>query len=185
MHNHDDNIIMLRGHIIIILLLLVHMWTSLLLQHSICFLLNTICLLVSIQAHWELVVLLLAPVARLTAYKTWDISLDCQKISLNHQIDNSFLESVAFQFHTLMLSSEVAQSFKSYGHFSDLKVGIALSHRHVGFFGYNKYINPRPRREDDTASPIDVCIPSSLELCTRYTCPVIWIQIWTYNISTE
>ena len=34
-----------------------------------------------------------------------------------------------------MLSSEVAQSLKSYGHFSDLGVGIALSRRHVEFFG--------------------------------------------------
>ena len=34
-----------------------------------------------------------------------------------------------------MLSSEVAQSLKSYGHFSDLGVGIVLSHRHVGFSG--------------------------------------------------
>ena len=29
-----------------------------------------------------------------------------------------FLESVTFQFHARMLSSEVAQSLKSYGHFS-------------------------------------------------------------------
>ena len=41
-----------------------------------------------------------------------------------------------------MLSSEVAQSLKSYGHFSDLEVTIALSHRHVEFFGYSKYNNP-------------------------------------------
>ena len=46
-----------------------------------------------------------------------------------------------------MLSSEVTQSLKSYGHFSDLGVGIALGHRHVGFFGKIKYIHPRPRRE--------------------------------------
>ena len=45
-----------------------------------------------------------------------------------------FLESVTFQFHARILSSEVAQSIKSYGHFSDLGVGIALSHRHVVFF---------------------------------------------------
>ena len=30
-----------------------------------------------------------------------------------------FLESVTFQFHARMRSSEVAQSLKSYGHFSD------------------------------------------------------------------
>ena len=30
-----------------------------------------------------------------------------------------FLESVTFQFHARMLSSEVAQSLKNYGHFSD------------------------------------------------------------------
>ena len=44
------------------------------------------------------------------------------------------LESVTFQFHARMLCSEVAQSLKSYGHISDLGVGIAVSHRHVGFF---------------------------------------------------
>ena len=43
-----------------------------------------------------------------------------------------FLGSVAFQLHARMLSSEVAQSLKSYGHFSDLVVEIA--HRYVGFF---------------------------------------------------
>ena len=45
-----------------------------------------------------------------------------------------FLESVIFQFHARILSSLVAQSIKSYGHFSDLGVEIALSHRHVEFF---------------------------------------------------
>ena len=33
-----------------------------------------------------------------------------------------------------MLSSQLAQSLKSYGHFSDLGVQIALSQRHVEFF---------------------------------------------------
>ena len=39
--------------------------------------------------------------------------------------------------HARMLSSEseIAQSLKSYGHFSDLVVAIALSQRHFGFFG--------------------------------------------------
>ena len=37
-----------------------------------------------------------------------------------------FLESLAFQFHARMLSSKVAQSLKSYRHFSDLGVGIAM-----------------------------------------------------------
>ena len=45
------------------------------------------------------------------------------------------LESVTFQFHARILSSEVAQSLKSYGHFSDRGVEIALDHRHVEFFG--------------------------------------------------
>ena len=47
----------------------------------------------------------------------------------------SFLEAVTFQLHARMLSSQVAQSLKSCGHFSDLGVEIALSHRHVEFFG--------------------------------------------------
>ena len=68
--------------------------------------------------------------------KSWDISLDCH-IGKNRGVIRSkmfLLESVTFQFHARMLSSEVAQSLKSYGHFSDLGVGIAVSHRHVGFF---------------------------------------------------
>ena len=73
-----------------------------------------------------------------------------------------FLESVTFQSHARMLSSEVAQSLKSDGHFSDLGVGIALSHRHAGFFGYSKYINPRPRRGlqstgEAFSRPLGVC----------------------------
>ena len=56
--------------------------------------------------------------------------------SLSNQVKKIvFLESVTFQLHARMLSSEVAQSLKSHGHFSDLEVGIALRHRHVGFFG--------------------------------------------------
>ena len=46
-----------------------------------------------------------------------------------------FLESVAVQLHTHILSSHVDQSLKSYGHFSDFGVEIALSHRHVECFG--------------------------------------------------
>ena len=86
----------------------------------------------------------LAPVAetgfshRLTAYKIVGhfFGLPYLNISGNNQVENSFfLESVTFQFHARMLSSEVAQSLKSYGPFSDLGVAIALSHRHVEFFG--------------------------------------------------
>ena len=45
--------------------------------------------------------------------------LSYRKISGSNQGKNSFfLESVTFQFHARMLSSEVAQSLKSYGHFS-------------------------------------------------------------------
>ena len=85
----------------------------------------------------------LAPVAetgfshRLTAYKIVGhfFGLSFRKISGSDQVKNSFLESVIFQLYARILSSEVAQSLKNYGHFSDLGVGIALSHRHVGFFG--------------------------------------------------
>ena len=80
--------------------------------------------------------------------KSWDISLDCYIGKYRGIIRSKifFFKSVTFQLHARMLSSEVAKSLKSYGHFSDLGVGIALSHRHVGFFGWNKYINPRSRR---------------------------------------
>ena len=71
-----------------------------------------------------------------TAYKIVGhfFGLSYRKMSGSNQVKkNFFLESVTFQFHARMLSSEVAQSIKSYGHLLDL--GIALSHRHVGFFG--------------------------------------------------
>ena len=78
---------------------------------------------------------MLAPVPRT---KSWDISLDCHMGKYRGVIRSKigFLESVTFQSHARMLSSEVAQSLKSYGHFSGLGVGvgIALSHRHFGFF---------------------------------------------------
>ena len=56
-----------------------------------------------------------------------------------------FLESVTFQFHARMLSSEVAQLLKS----SDLGDGIALSHRHVGIFRV-KQIHPSTASERTT-----------------------------------
>ena len=112
----------------------------------------------------------LAPVAetgfshRLTAYKIVGhiFGLSYRKISGSNEVKNIFCKisnisvpcphaqlkgrTVTFQFHARMLSSKVAQSLKSYGDFSDLGVGIAISHRHVGFFGWGKYIYQRPRR---------------------------------------
>ena len=84
---------------------------------------------------------------RLTEYKIVGHfhGLPYLKISGNNQVKNIFLESVTFQFHARMRSSEVAQSLKSYGHFSDHGVETALSHCHDAFFGYSKYINPRLR----------------------------------------
>ena len=41
------------------------------------------------------------------------------------------LESVTFRLRYRMLSSLVAQSLQSYGHFSNLGVEIAMSQRHV------------------------------------------------------
>ena len=84
-----------------------------------------------------------APVAetgfshRLTAYKIVGhfFGLSYREISLINLVEIVFLESITFQLHARMLSSEVAQSLKNYGHFSDLGVGIALSHRHGEFFG--------------------------------------------------
>ena len=77
----------------------------------------------------------------LTAYKIVGhfFGLSYRKISVKNQVEKSF-----FRISTILVpcphaqlrgSSEVAQSLKSYGHFSDLGVGIALSHRHVEFFG--------------------------------------------------
>ena len=59
------------------------------------------------------------------------ISKTCPRI-IRAKID--FLKSVTFQFHARVLSSQLAQSLKSYGLFLDLGVEIALSHRHVKFF---------------------------------------------------
>ena len=85
---------------------------------------------------------------RLTVYKIVGhfYGLSYLKISGNNRVENIFLESVTFQFHARMRSSEVAQSLKSYGHFSDHGVETALSHCHDAFFGYSKYINPRLQR---------------------------------------
>ena len=49
---------------------------------------------------------------RLTAYKIVGhfYGLSYLKISGNNQVENIFLESVAFQLHARMRSSEVAQS---------------------------------------------------------------------------
>ena len=107
----------------------------------------------------------LAPVAetgfshRLTAYKIVGhfFGLSYRKISGSNQVKNSFLESVTFQFHACMLSSEseVAQSLLiiSYGHFSDLGDGIALSHRH-GMLDFSGKANTSIHGigEDDTAT---------------------------------
>ena len=60
-----------------------------------------------------------------------------------------FFKSVTFQFHARMFSSKVAQLLKSY--FSDLGVGIALSHRHVDFTG-KANTSIHGLGEDDTAS---------------------------------
>ena len=46
-------------------------------------------------------------------------------------IYKTLLESVIFQLHDRMLSDCSKQALKSYGHFSDLGVEIALSHRNV------------------------------------------------------
>ena len=61
--------------------------------------------------------------------KSWDISFDFHIGKYRGVIRSKlfFSESVTFQFHARMLSSEVAQSLKSYGHFSDLGVGEVLS----------------------------------------------------------
>ena len=54
-------------------------------------------------------------------YSKQGLMLGYLNISGNNQVE-FFLESVTFQFHARMLSSEIAQSLKSYGHFSDLVV---------------------------------------------------------------
>ena len=83
---------------------------------------------------------------RSTAYKIVGhfFGLSYRKISGSNQ-GKFFLESVTFHVHAHMLSTEVAQSLKSYGHFSDLEVGVALSHRHVIFSSIHGL------GEDDTA----------------------------------
>ena len=65
---------------------------------------------------------------RLTVYKIFGLSY--LKILGNNQVENIFLQSVTFQFHARMRSSEVAQSLKRYGHFSD----HGVSHCHDAFF---------------------------------------------------
>ena len=84
---------------------------------------------------------------RLTAYKIVGHFYGLSYLKISGIIRSIFfLESVTFQFHARMRSSEVAQSLKSYRHFSDHGVETALSHCHDAFFGYSKYINPQPQR---------------------------------------
>ena len=64
----------------------------------------------------------------------WKPQID-RKISLNNQVENSF-----FRISNISVPCPHAQLrgrtvIKNYGHFSDLGVGIALSHRYIGFFG--------------------------------------------------
>ena len=100
----------------------------------------------------------IAPVAgtgfshRLTAYKIVGhfFGLSHLNISVTYQVENIFFKSVTFQFRARMLSSEVAKSLKSYGHFSDLVVEIALSHHHFDFLG-KANTSIHGLGEDDTA----------------------------------
>ena len=84
---------------------------------------------------------------RLTAF----FGLSYLNISGNNQVKNFFLESVTFQFHAHILSSEVVQSLKSNGIFSELGAEIALSHRHVEFFSGKANASIHGLGEDDTA----------------------------------
>ena len=91
----------------------------------------------------------LAPVAetgfshRLTAYKIVGhfFGLSYWKISGSNQVKNSFFRisniSVPCLHAQLRVRGRtvIISLIKSYGHFLDLGVRIALSHRHVGFFG--------------------------------------------------
>ena len=60
--------------------------------------------------------------------QSWDISLDghIQDLPWINRVE----KSVALQLQGRLLSSFSAQSLNSYGHFSDLVVEIALSHRY-------------------------------------------------------
>ena len=80
--------------------------------------------------------------------KSRDISLDCHiRIYCGViRLKIFFLESVTFQFHARNAQLTGRTVIKKFGHFSDLGDEISLSHRHVDFFGWSKYINPRPRR---------------------------------------
>ena len=68
--------------------------------------------------------------------KSWDISLDGHKKNFrsNNQVENSFfwIINISVTYPQAQLKGRTVT--KSYGHFSDLGVEIALSQRHVGFF---------------------------------------------------
>ena len=60
------------------------------------------------------------------------ISKTCPRIIRSKLV---VLESEKFRLYACMPSSTHAQLLNSFGHFSELGVEIALSHRHVDFFG--------------------------------------------------
>ena len=101
----------------------------------------------------------LAPVAetgfshRLNAYKIVGhfLGLSCLNISGNNQVENIFLESVTFQFHTRKLSSEAAKSLKSYGHFLTLG-SRSLSVTAMLLFSCEANTSIHGLEKDDTAS---------------------------------
>ena len=94
---------------------------------------------------------------RLTPYKIVVHFFVRSYLSLppDNQVKIFFLQTVTFQLHTRMLSSQVAQSLKSYGHFFSLgsRPLSVIANPMGGFSGKaNKSIHGLV--EDDTASPV-------------------------------
>ena len=73
---------------------------------------------------------------RLTAYKILGLffELSYLNISGNSQVENNFFRISNISVPCPHAQLGHVQSLKSYGHFSDLRVEIAVSHRHVEFF---------------------------------------------------
>ena len=121
----------------------------------------------------------IAPVAEtgfihiLTAYKIVGhfFGLSYLKISGSNQVKNIFFRISNISVPSRMLSSEVAQSLKSYGHFSDLGVGLLSVTAMLDFSGEaNTSIHGLGK--DDTTMRDSVHVASKHDTLTRF-----WVDV--------
>ena len=108
---------------------------------------------------------------RLTAYKIVGhlLGLSYLHISGNNQVENIFFR--ISNISVLCPHAQLrAQSLKSYGHFSDLWVVIALSHRHVEFYQVKQIHQSTVLESTTRPTPMFVLCPGTS--CTSLLGPL-------------